>query len=68
MVFELTPPGAAVFMQGRRLTERVVEVNGGQTYRMEIRAPGFDPCPLVVAPTAGEHRVIHVDLTKKGFW
>lgn len=68
LVFELTPPGAAVFMQGRRLTERVVEVNGGQTYRMEIRAPGFDPCPLVVAPTAGEHRVIHVDLTKKGFW
>ncbi len=68
LVFELTPADAVIFTKGRRITGRVLEVNGGETYRMDIRAPGYEPHPLVITPEAGEQRVIRVELTKKGLW
>lgn len=68
LLFELTPDHAAIFTKGRRISGRLLEVNGGETYRIEIRATGYEPHALVVTPEPGEHRVIHVDLKKKGFW
>lgn len=68
LVFELSPPEAVVFMQGRRLTERVLEVTGGQAYRLEVRAPGYEPSLVVITPEPGERHVIQVNLKKKGLW
>jgi hypothetical protein len=66
--FDLTPPDAVVFMQGRRLTERVVEVKADTTYLLEVRAPGYEPRPVSVCLKPGETRTINVQLERKGLW
>ena len=55
LLFELTPDHAAIFTKGRRLSGRLLEVNGGETYRIEIRATGYEPHALVVS--AADNRI-----------
>jgi len=65
--FELTPPEAVVFMGGRRLTERFVEINPGQEYVIDIRAPHHQSVTVRATAERGETRVIQANLKRRRF-
>lgn len=65
--FELTPPEAVVFMGGRRLTERLVEINPGQEYVIDIRAPHHQSVTVRASAGRGETRVIQANLKRRRF-
>lgn len=65
--FELTPPEAVVYMDGRRVTGRMVEVTPGQEYVVEVRAPHHRPVTLRATAERGETKILRAGLQRRRF-
>jgi len=63
--FVLSPSNAVVFMAGRRITDRIVEVEPNQAYDIDIRAPQHDPYRTTVRVAPGETQQVEAALRKK---
>jgi hypothetical protein len=63
--FELTPPEAVVYMDGRRIPDRMVEITPGQEYVVEVRAPHYKPVTLRATAERGETRILRADLNRR---
>lgn len=63
--FDLAPDTAVVFMAGRRITDRVVEVSPDTTYTLDIRAPGYESQNITLSVAAGETKTVRAHLKKR---
>lgn len=67
LLLDLDPTNAVVFVGGRRITSRQVEVTGGRNYLLDVRAPNYQPATTNVWVGAGESRVVTLKLRKRSF-
>lgn len=65
--FELVPADATVLMGPRRVTDRLVEVNPGQEYLIDIRAPHHESVTLCATAARGTTEVIRASLKRRRF-
>ncbi|MCB1069508.1 MAG: protein kinase [Kiritimatiellae bacterium] len=64
---DLQPTNAVVFMSGRRITDRIIEVEPGRFYAVEVRASGYQTETTNIWLETGESRTVSISLRKKLF-
>lgn len=59
------PPDASLFMDGRRLTERLVRVRPDHVYAIDARAPGYRPARVQHEAAEGTTEEVHIRMRRR---